>query len=97
LLKPAEPEASLEGKTVRQWIEQLQDPEALNRVQAARTLGALGPRADKAVPELVRVIEHDVDAWVGWSAYQAVRDIDPARARQLPIPPVPMGLPGVRN
>jgi hypothetical protein len=97
LLKQAEPEATVDGKTVSQWIEQLRDPEALNRIQAARTLGAFGPRADKAVPELVRVIEQDVDAWVGWSAYQALRDIDPVRARQLPIPPLPMGLPGVRN
>jgi HEAT repeat protein len=41
---------------VRRLIEQLKDPDPLRRQDAADALGALGPRADEAIPALIEAL-----------------------------------------
>jgi HEAT repeat protein len=90
-LKHAEPEATMDGRTVSQWVEQLRDPDAANRIRAAGALGAMGPRAEKSAEALRQIILEDVDPFVRQAAYQALLAVDPESARTIPFRRVPLG------
>jgi HEAT repeat protein len=57
---------------------------SLLRAEIARALGSLGPKAREAVPALLPLLQDDVPE-VRQATREALRSIDPARAKQLGI------------
>lgn len=64
-----------EGKTVREWAEDLKSSDYSVRLKAARTLGKISPPATAASPVLVKVMEYDSDEYVRFFAKQALDKI----------------------
>jgi HEAT repeat protein len=83
-LSPAEREASLQavvdGKSVREWIAELEQPWTPGRDVAARALAKLGPRAVAAVPALAEGARNGSE-----SAVAALGAIGPAAAPALHV------------
>ena len=91
----AQSAAVWEGKTVRQWAEQLDAPDAAARYYAAYVLGQLGPKAAEAVEPLKKVLEkrsvpRSVPGWEDWeyvrgTAAWALGRIGPAADTAVPL------------
>ena len=82
------PEPSLEGKTVSQWLQQLNGKEAHGpngRLKAAQALGQIGPQAHRAIPSLRETAVFDADPWVRQEAYRALLAIDRSSVQGLPV------------
>ena len=74
---------SSEAKPPADPIEALQDPDAAVRLEAARAIGKLGPKAQSAVPALVKALGDD-DADVRAGAARAIGAIGPAAKSAVP-------------
>ncbi len=82
----AQPAATWEGKTVRQWADQLTDPDLRIRWYAGYVLGQLGPRAGAAVDALAKVLEKRSEhEYVRGNAAWALGRIGPKAASQIPL------------
>src|SRR5882724_11528716 len=46
-----------QGKTAREWMQELTDPAPQTRLQALTSLGELGPAAREAVPALLHMLK----------------------------------------
>jgi HEAT repeat protein len=73
-----------QGKTAAMWLDQLKtSPSATERWRAARALGAMGPEAREAVPELSRALKDD-DAMLRAEAAIALGHMGPAAQPAVP-------------
>ena len=59
-----QPEPAHAGKTVSQWIAQLEDPASAKRIDAAMELGKIGPDAGAAIVPLKRLWQTDPEMTV---------------------------------
>jgi len=84
-LRQVDPQAHVD-RQIRFLIGQLDGGDLyLSQARAAELLGRMGPRAKAAVPQLRANLEHRY-AGVVWSAYNALRKIQPGRgAEHLPL------------
>jgi len=76
-------EPRYEGRSLSDWMGQLQDADAKARVGAASALARLGPRAAPAVPLLIGALT-DRDKLVRTQSIAALGKIGPGAAAALP-------------
>jgi HEAT repeat protein len=72
-----------EGKSLAEWVKQLQDKDAAARVAAARALSILGVKATSAVPALIKATQ-DADSDVRNWAATALSRIGPDAKEAVP-------------
>jgi HEAT repeat protein len=73
-----------EGKTVSMWLDELKTSTSTSeRWRAARALGAIGPEARQAVPELSRALKDD-DPMLRAEAASALGQMGPAARPAVP-------------
>jgi len=68
-------EATLNGKYVSQWVDELANEDEEKRREAVNTLGNLGAPARSALPDLVRVMREDSEVRVRCMASHAIDKI----------------------
>ncbi|HZY84754.1 MAG TPA: HEAT repeat domain-containing protein [Gemmataceae bacterium] len=73
-----------DGHSTRYWVKALNDPDAAARARAAHSLGAIGPEAEVAVPELARVLRQDPDPGPRVEAAMALTKMRPASRAAVP-------------
>lgn len=71
------------GHSLGGWVAQLRDPDPERRREAISTLGALGPTAAGAVPELYEVARHDHISVRSWAISQGLGGVGPAAVGPL--------------
>jgi HEAT repeat protein len=82
----AQPPATWEGKTVRQWIDRVTAQDLGTRWYAIYVLGQLGPQAADAVAPLENVLaKRSEQEYVRGTAAWALGRIGPAAARAVPL------------
>jgi hypothetical protein len=81
--KPAPATASVQGRLLRDWLEDLRDSDPRVRQEALDALDAMGPSNSLAVPELVQALKDD-SSWVRLGAIRALGRIGPAAREALP-------------
>jgi HEAT repeat protein len=88
---PAELNQVFEGKTLAQWVKELeyQDPAnrpgaAIRRGEAARALARFGPKARAAIPALAKVYRTDLDGVVRSQAAGALAEMAPGSKNAIP-------------
>ncbi|MFL5340638.1 MAG: HEAT repeat domain-containing protein, partial [Gemmataceae bacterium] len=64
--------AQIAGKSLKEWMDKLDDPDPSTRDAAIRVLPSFGPAAEKAIPKLLSKMTGDFDATVRCSAMIAV-------------------------
>jgi HEAT repeat protein len=86
------------GHSRRYWIENLDNPDARIRQEAAFSLGATGEEAGEAVPALAAILLGDADGTVRCEAALALSKMHPASRTALPALSQALhdGEPGVR-
>jgi HEAT repeat protein len=73
-----------DGHFVNHWIHDLKSPDSSVRVRAVRALGAIGPAAADAVPELVRILRDEPTRVVRVEASHALSKMGPAARSAVP-------------
>jgi HEAT repeat protein len=73
-----------DGKSVRYWRKELANPDKDARLSALQALGAVGPDADDAVPEVGRLLTEDPDPEVREFASLALAKMAPHSKAVLP-------------
>jgi HEAT repeat protein len=82
---PAQPApGNHKGKPTSFWIQKLEDKNAAARREAATVLGGIGPKAEAAVPALLRALDDD-DTQVRQEAMTALGRIGPASREAIPV------------
>jgi HEAT repeat protein len=62
-------EPAYDGKTVSEWVKQLQDKEPKARAEAGRALGIIGQPAKAAIPDLVKALKDEESLVRDWACY----------------------------
>jgi HEAT repeat protein len=75
---------SYEGHGTHYWIRALRSPDDEARIKAGHALGAMGPEAGAAVPELARVMLEDSSFGARVEASLALTKMAPATATAVP-------------
>jgi HEAT repeat protein len=65
------------GRSTRQWVNALDDPDPNTRKQAIFALGAIGSKAERAVPKLATIMVEDSDREARIEAALALSKMDP--------------------
>jgi HEAT repeat protein len=73
-----------DGHSTRYWINNLHDPDAAARARAIHALGAIGPQAEAAVPELADILTQDPEPKSRMEAALALSKMRPASAAAVP-------------
>jgi HEAT repeat protein len=77
------PEPTFEGKRLSHWRQELNSPITGERWRAALALGAIGPPAKGAVPEIAKLLQ-DPDQVVRYQAAQALGSFGPDAKPAVP-------------
>src|SRR5262245_8418255 len=83
LMDAAEKEPTFEGKSLSAWVEALKDKDPKIRVQAAKALESIGPKAKAAVPALIDALK-DESVLVRGPAAGALGGIGPEAKAAVP-------------
>ena len=82
----AQPAGSWQGKTARQWADQLTNPDIRARWYACYVLGQLGPQASEAVEPLQKVLQQRSEQeYVRGNAAWALGRIAPGAEAAIPL------------
>jgi HEAT repeat protein len=73
-----------DGHSTRYWIGRLSDPDAEARSRAIHALGAIGPEAGAAVPQLATILTQDPDPAPRYEAALALGKMRPASQGAVP-------------
>lgn len=73
----AEPEPSYDGKSLTEWIQQLNDSKDENRRRAAAAIGSLATVSRVAVPALLHAVQENEEGRVNEAAIEALVRIGP--------------------